>query len=345
MKKIKLISAISFVCCICLILPSCKVNRKYSQTYIDYFDTVTTFTVYGVTRRNADRSEEILESELERYHKLFDIYNSYDGINNLKDVNDNAGISSVTVDSEIIELIDFSVKMYEVTSGHVNVAMGSVLSLWHNCRAEAASDPDSASVPSESELREADMHTEIDSIKINKENGEVYITDRETSIDVGAVAKGYVAERIADKLVYEGYEDFVLSLGGNIVTRGCKERGALWQIGIEDPQDTSKSLFSLELMERSLVTSGSYQRYYTVNGEHYHHIIDPFTLRPENEYVSVSVISEDSAVADAYSTALFNMSLVEGMKLVAETEGVEAMWVTSSGEKLFSENFEAYIVS
>ncbi len=346
MKKQRILGIISLICCICAVLPSCAVLKKrYSETYLDYFDTVTSFTVYGVTEKKSDAANKLLKDELEKYHRLFDIYNTYNGIANIKTINDNAGISPVAVDKELIEFLEYSVYVYGFTSGYVNIAMGSVLSIWHSFREKAVNEPENAELPNIADLRKADLHTDINNIVINKEKSEVYIKDVKTSIDVGAVAKGYAAQRIADKLTDEGYGNFVLSLGGNIVTRGKKENRASWQAAIEDPTDTSKTLCSLSLTDKALVTSGSYQRYYTVNGERYHHIINPRTLMPENEYLSVSVICEDSALADVLSTALFNMPIEDGAKLVSETDGAEAMWVSTSGEKIYSEKFESYIVS
>lgn len=335
---------IAFICALFPFLSSCSYNKRYSETYLDHFDTVTTFTVYGLSKRDADSAKQLLEFELDRYHKLFDIYNTYDEITNIKTVNDNAGRLPVSVDSEIIDLLEYSVSVYNLTSGYVNVAMGSVLSIWHKFRQDAVGSPDSAELPDMEKLREAEGHTDIRNIVIDEEKGTVYINDPNMSIDVGAIAKGYSAQRIAERLEDKGYKNFVLSIGGNVVVRGAKEKGASWQAAIEDPADTSKNLCSIALSDNALVTSGSYQRYYTVDGERYHHIIDPVTLMPKNEYLSVSVICENSALADALSTAIFNMSLEDGQRLVESLDGVEVMWVTSSEKIVYSENFEDHIV-
>ncbi|MBQ7384091.1 MAG: FAD:protein FMN transferase [Clostridia bacterium] len=345
MKNNNFFKVVSLLCCLIFILPSCAKTRKYSETYLDYFDTVTSFTVYGVTKKEAEYAIQALEGELERYHRRFDIYNEYDGIANLKSVNDSAGISPVCVDGELIELLEYGVSVHSITSGYVNIAMGSVLKLWHNCRKEANTSPESAKIPDEAALREAALHTDIKNININADKGEVYISDKQTAIDVGAIAKGYVAQRIFETLKALGYKNFVLSIGGNVIAAGYKEKDLPWQVGVDNPSDTSKTLCSLSLTDKSLVTSGSYQRYYTVDGNRYHHIIDPFTLVPKNDFLSVSVISEDSALADAMSTALFNMPYDMGAELVLKTDGLEAMWVTRDGEILYSENFKSYIIT
>ncbi|MBO5415723.1 MAG: FAD:protein FMN transferase [Clostridia bacterium] len=343
MKTKNFFRAVSLLSCILFLLPSCARTQRYSETYLDYFDTVTSFTVCGVSKKEADAANYTLQDELERYHQLFDIYNEYDGIANLKDINDNAGIAPVCVDSELIELLEYCVSVHDMTSGYVNIAMGSVLMLWHTCREEARSAPDSARIPDEALLREAAAHTNISSINIDKNKNEVYISDKHTSIDVGAVGKGYAAQRIAEKLKACGYKDFILNIGGNVIASGSKSNDNPWKVGIENPSDTTKTLCSLSLTDKVLVSSGSYQRYYTVDGKRYHHIIDPFTLMPQNTYLSVSVVCDDSALADAMSTALFNMPYSVGYELVSNTDGLEAMWVTQSGECLYSENFQSYI--
>ena len=258
-------------------------NNKYSETYTEYFDTVTTFTVYNIKKNEVETVSKVVNDELQKYHRLFDIYNEYDGIVNLKNVNDNAGQTPLTVDSELIDFLTYAVKAYELTEGYVNVAMGSVLKLWHECRTESLNS-EYARLPDAILLEEAGKHIDINSIEIDEENLTVFITDKDTAVDVGAIGKGYAAQKIYDLLKRLGYNDFILSLGGNVVASGTKNNSSKWQIGIQSPENTSKNLCTVEITNTSVVTSGSYHRYYTVDGINYHHIINPYTLYPENYY-------------------------------------------------------------
>ena len=137
----------------------------------------------------------------------------------------------------------------------------------------------------------------------------------------------------------------LLSLGGNVETIGTKADGKPWRVGVQNP-DTSAAkayLHVLKLTDTCLVTSGTYQRYYEVDGVRYHHIIDPDTLMPGNTYDSVTILCNDSARADALSTAVFNMDPETGMAFVEAQDGVEALWVYPDGTEAQSSGFGAYV--
>lgn len=227
----------------------------------------------------------------------------------------------------------------------VNVAMGSVLSVWHEYREHGLSDPDRAQVPDMGVLQKAAEHMDVRNIHIDREKSTVYLSDPSMRLDVGAVAKGYAARRICEKLRQDGVTSALISIGGNVQTIGAKENGKPWRVGIQNP-DTLASisyLHVLELQDLALVTSGNYQRYYQVDGVRYHHIIDPETLMPRQELASVTILCPDGGRADALSTAVFNMPLEEGMRFVESAEDVEAFWVCEDGREVFSSGFEKYV--
>jgi thiamine biosynthesis lipoprotein len=174
------------------------------------------------------------------------------------------------------------------------------------------------------------------------EKGSVTLTDPEMKLDVGAVAKGYATECIARHLETQGITGYILNVGGNIRAVGAKADGESWAVGIENPNG-GDYLEYLNIRGQSVVTSGSYQRYYYVDGKAYHHIIHPDTLMPADNFVSVSVICKDSGFGDAMSTALFCLSLEEGLKLVESVSGLEAMWLTHDGEKTVSSGWNEYV--
>ena len=300
MKKFKSAAVIFIIITVMLPLLSCSGSRAcYESTWFDLFDTVCTVRAYAANRECFDRSAEKILELLEKCDRLFDIYNGYDGINNLKTVNENAGISSVAVDAEIIDLLEFSKEMYELTDGRMNIMIGALTSVWHKYREE-----DAGKLPPESELEVASGHIDISSLVVDREKSTAYISDPYASLDVGAVAKGYAARLILETLPQTELESAVVNLGGNIVTYGAKPDGSLWRVAVEKA-DSGEYIDTYELADMSVVTSGDYQRYYMVDGEKYHHIIDPQTLYPAAAHTQVSVICADPALADAMSTALF----------------------------------------
>ena len=297
-----------------------KVNNR---VFYDYFDTVCVLYDYtGMESESFSSLSKSVEAAIGHYHRLFDIYREYDGINNLATVNRLAGTEPVKVSEEIIELLLFSKEMYNLTGGKVNIAMGSVLSLWHELRYAPENE---RRIPTKAELSALSVHTSIDSIIIDEKNSTVSFADPDLKIDVGAIAKGYTAELIKKELSEEGYSGLVLDMGGNLCAVGKKPNGEGWKSGIRNPLyfEGAEEPYArtVTLFDDSLVTSGVYERYYVVDGIRYHHIIDPETLMPESRYLSVSVQTSDSGVADALSTAIFNMDLEEAEKFVKSFNG------------------------
>lgn len=347
MKKIlSLFTTAVLVICLAACSATNK-KTKYNAYYFDFFDTATTITGYTETKEEFDAVCAEIKAQLNEYHRLFDIYTRYDGLNNLVTVNDvkSGEHQTVKVDKKIIDMLTFSKEMYEKTDGKVNIAMGSVLRIWHNYRTWGLDDPENAELPPMDRLREAATHTDINNVIIDRENSTVFLADPDMTLDVGAIAKGYAAERVAEYLENKGITSFIINLGGNIRTVGLNGENEPFKAGIENPDTSNEDVPFIEFLElesMSLVTSGSYQRFYTVNGVNYHHLIDPATLMPGTNYLSVSVVTRDSGLGDALSTALFLMSEEEGRALIEATEGAEAMWVYPDGRQVYSEGFENY---
>lgn len=297
-----------------------KEKQVYQTVFLDVFDTVTTLRGYEESEQAFQQRAEQVHQALQEYHKLFDIYNDYPG--GLKQVNDNAGLSPVQVDRAVLDLLKDCRDYYELTQGRVNVAMGSVLYLWHEAREAGLNDPEHAALPEMEKLKEAAKHTSFDTVLLDEQAGTVFLSDPSQRLDVGAVAKGWTAQRVS-QLLPEGY---MLNLGGNVCTRGVKPGGGKWNIAVQSPNAGEDNLCVVSLAGQSLVTSGDYQRSYTVDGKRYHHIIDPDTLMPSEHWRSVSILCDDSGLADCLSTALFLLPLEEG-KALAEQYNVEVMWV------------------
>ena len=325
-----------------------KIVRKSRMNY-DYFDTVSYVFSY------ANDEEEIFNSNaakvfdiLGEYHVLFDIYNIHydeDGnkINNLYTVNKNAGKEPVVVDQKLIDFLLYTKEIYKITNGETNVMFGSVLNIWHKAR-ESASLLDKYYVPSLEDLETANNYTSIELLEIDDENNTVFISDDKARIDVGAIGKGYATEKAGQYLESIGCNAYVLNIGGNIRIIGTKLDGTGWDTGITNPRrktynDPQFSLY-LNIKETSCVTSGDYERYYTVDGQRYHHIIDKDTLMPSEYFASITILVKDSGLADALSTALFSMPYEDGKNLVDSLEDVEVIWIDLEGKVTYTDGVQ-----
>lgn len=299
------------------------------RSFYDYFDTVGTFYDYNnSTEADFERLADRVEAVLSEYHKLYDIYREYDGITNLATLNKTAGTGPIKVDRKIIDLLLFSKEMYGTTDGRVNVAFGAVLSIWHDYRTAGIE------LPPTDLLSSAEEHTDINSVIIDEENLTVEILDHELSLDVGAVGKGFAVEAVAKMLEDEGRGGYVLDVGGNLRAIGKKPNGSGWSAGIINPDRASSQtyVYTMTVSDCALVTSGTYERFYTVGGINYHHIINPETLMPTEYYLSVSVKSGSSATSDALSTAIFNMKYDEVLSFVKAHPDLFVVLVMPSGE-------------
>lgn len=323
-----------------------KELNKYQSEFLMLFDTVTRIVGYSESKEEFKEYSQIIHDDLKEYHQLYDIYNDYEGINNIKTINDNAGIKPVKTDERIIELLKFSKELYEKTNGKTNIAFGAVLKIWHKYRTEGIEDPENASLPTDEELKIANEHTNIEDMIIDEENSTVFLKDPLMSLDVGAIAKGYATEQASKMARDSGMHSGLLSVGGNVrAINNNATTNEPWNVGIQNPdREAEKSVIEVvKLDNSSLVTSGDYERYYTVDGEKYNHIIDPDTMYPSKYFTAVSIISKNSGVSDALSTAIFCMPFEEGLEFINSMPETEAMWIFSDKTIKYSDNFESFI--
>lgn len=345
MKKIPFLSLII----ISLLMAGCTVQgkseySKYTYEFLGAFDTFIQFMGYAKSQEEFEAMTQIGQARFLELHKLYDIYNDYEGINNVKTINDNAGIKPVEVRQEIIDLILLSKEWYHKSNGKCNIALGSMLSIWHDYREEGIDNPPAAKLPPLNDLKNAMQYTDINKVIVDKEKRTVYLEDKNMRLDVGAVAKGYASEVVADELAAKGYTSFIISSGGNVRTVGQPRDGLRkkFGIGLQDPNGNPKDpeeppIETVFLVDQSVVTSGDYQRFYTVDGKKYHHLIDPVTLMPADYFRAVTIITEHSGFADFMSTTLFLTPYEEGLEL-ANKLGVDAIWIMKDGTMIATDN-------
>jgi FAD:protein FMN transferase len=325
---------------------------RYTETYYDAFDTLVQVVAYAETETQFREQTAVFHDRLLELHQLFDIYNTYEGINNIKTINDSAGIKPVKVEQEIIDLILYAGEWSERTGGAFNIALGPVLKVWHSYREEALYDPASAKLPPLEMLQQAAQFGDIEQVVVDEEMMTVYLPDSRMSLDVGAVAKGYALELAATEIEAAGLHSAIISAGGNIRTIGSPLDGKrdYWGIGVQDPDasivgGSEKLLDVIYLKDGSVDTSGDYQRYYLVDEELIHHLIDPQTLMPATHFRAVTVIANDSGFADLMSTALFLIPYAESLALAEQYDNLEVMWIMHGGEIRTTSGMQQYLKS
>ncbi|MET3618298.1 thiamine biosynthesis lipoprotein [Peptoniphilus olsenii] len=354
MKRTKIFIFIAMT----LILVGCsssKINKleRYDREFYETFDTVINISIYSDDKKFAKDNLQFAEDRFKELTKIFDNYKTYTGVNNVKTINDNAGIKPIEVDETLFNLIEFSIDNYHNYSTNNNIAMGPVIKKWNSYRElyENGSTEDevinelNSSLPLQEELESLRDYINIDKIKLDKNNKTVFI-DEGMSIDLGATAKGYATEIVAKELEERGVNSAIISAGGNVRIIGLPGDGReYFKIGIQNPDLNSDKAAILVMKLKgdvSAVTSGDYQRYFEVDGKRYSHIINPDTLAPTSKIKSLTVINKDSGLADFLSTAAFNSTDDEIKKMAKETNS-EIIWIDENFKIHMTEGAAKYI--
>ncbi len=348
-KEMQYFGGLLFLVLLCFSLSACGKRERYQDQFTDVFNTASMIIGYEESEEAFQKKAEQIHESLLHYHRLFDVYTDYPGLENLKKVNEEAGKAPVKVDPDIMALLKFGKEIAESTDGKVNIAYGAVLSLWHDKREAGIADPENASLPNDAALLEAAKHCNIEDLILDEENSTVYFKDPNLKLDVGGIAKGWAVERVAELLEKEGGKSYLLNIGGNLRAIGRKGDGTKWICPVQNPfyidgEEDNPYAVSGEIEDISLVTSGDYERYFTVDGVRYAHIVDPKTRYPANGHRSVTILTKDSGVADALSTALFILSVEEGKTLIEQMKqdystDIEAMWVEPDHSIAYTEQF------
>lgn len=342
-----------FIFCVILFLSLCCVsctkseNEKYSKTFFGVFDTEISFSAYAKNEDEFNKYFDILESEFKKYHGLYSSFSDYTE-NNIKTINDNAGVKPVKVNSDIIELLEFSMENYKNISNKTNVSIGSVSHLW---QVERDNSVDlKGKLPNDDLIKEGLKHTDVTKIKIDKGNSTVFLEDKYMRLDVGAIAKGFTVEKVMNFLKEKGLKNAIISAGGNVKAIGKpQEKGKeKWGVGIQTPEYDKTNIELTDVIftdAKSVVTSGDYQRFYFVDGKAYNHIIDPDSGYPKDDIKSVTVITEDSGIADFLSTSLFLESVDNGKEILKKVKNAEAFWIMKDGSIHYTEGMEKLLKS
>ena len=283
-----------------------------------YFDTVISVEIYDPdAQEQLDHCFEICEryeNMLSRTVEGSDVYR----INH-------ANGESTGISTETARLLQTGLHYSEISGGAFDITIAPLSILWDFKNNDGT-------IPAKVDIDEARSHVGYENVELDGTT--VTLKDPEAAIDLGALAKGYIADRIKHYLVSQGIESGIINLGGNILTIGSKPDGSAYNIGIQKPFDKrNASITSVKVSGQSVVSSGNYERYFEKDGKIYHHILDPKTGYPvENDLYEVTIICDNSIIGDCLSTTCFALGLEKGMELIEETDGVEALFITSDYE-------------
>lgn len=324
------------VLALCLLPSFSLAQEKRSASFFGTFDTIVTLVAYTDTEAEFVRCLSIAQGEMTRLHQIFDAYHAYDGVNNLCLVNQQAGQGPMAAEPELIALLLHVQEWRTSYSAAVNPAMGQVLSLWHSAR-------ETKTVPKDSALKEAAAHCRFEDLLLDESAGTIAFADSQLKLDVGAVAKGYAAQLTADKLRESGFSSFILNAGGNVVCGDAALGRDCWNIAVEAADGVS-ALGIVGISNLAVVTSGDYQRYFTLDGTQYHHLIDPTTLYPAQYMHAVTVLHASSGLADFLSTAAFLCPYEESRALIESIPGTEACWTLMDGTVEMTDGFQSLLL-
>ncbi|HOO68249.1 MAG TPA: FAD:protein FMN transferase, partial [Bacilli bacterium] len=309
----------------------CGCSKTNVETYnMLYMDTYIEVKLYDVDEDTANDLFSDIDNIYEEYDHMADRYTSYDNLINVYYLNNELDVNEeVEISSELSDLIEYGINTYNITDGYVNIAIGNLVDVWKSYREEGTS------IPSLDELNNCGSN-DINDIVLN---GNTYMKTSDVKLDLGSYVKGYVTELVGNYLESKGYTKYLINAGGNVKV-GDSYKDSEYIVGLEEPFNTSTIYKKIYVENESVVTSGSYQRYYEYDGVIYNHIINPYTLYPENYTKSVSVITEDSGYADVLSTYLFILPIEDGINIVNNLDNIEAIWYND--DIYYSEGFSNY---
>ena len=296
-------------------------NNNTSSDYINrkelLMGTTVSVTIYDST------DEKILDKIFKKVKELEETLSINENGTLVDKINNAAGIKPIEVDDDTYTIIKKGVEYSKLSDGLFDISIGPIVKLWNIGLPEAR-------VPTQEEINEKLPLVNYEDIELNDEEQTVYLKRKGMMLDLGGIAKGYTADIISDILTEEGVKSAIIDLGGNIFTHGSKVDGSDWKVGIQNPFNTRGNIVAtISASNKSIVTSGIYERYIEENGKFYHHILSPFTGYPyENEIAGITIVSDNSIDGDALSTSVLAMGVDKGMEFVNNIDGLDAIFIT-----------------
>ena len=313
-----------------LLCSGCGTTKEPLTATDFYFDTVIKILLYDTN------DQKILDDAMELCQQYEKKFSRTIETSEISKINNSKG-TPVTVSDETIELLKKGIHYSKLSNGAFDLTIAPLSNLWNF-------KDNTGTIPSDEEIKEKCSHINYENILIK--GNTVTLLDPEMSIDLGGIAKGYVADQLKEFFISKGIEHGIIDLGGNVLLIGNKPDGSDFHIGIQKPFDErNETIASLSVHDKSVVSSGIYERYFKINDQIYHHILNPFTGFPyENNLLSVTIISDSSVDGDALSTTCFSLGLEKGMELIDQLENTEAVFITKDYKLHYSKNIEDIII-
>lgn len=337
MRK-KFITILTTLCLLVGLLSGCVFPTSKNEVSNSgfYFNTIINITLYNTN------NSKLIDDCFDIAHKYENMFSNTIPESDISKINDNAGIKSVKVNPETIELLNSAIKYCELSNGKFDITIGKLSELWNiskisqNIKNDENITDDSV-IPKESDILALVNHINFHNIIIDSNS--VYLSDSDAKIDLGGIAKGFVADKMKEYLLENGINSAIINLGGNVLTIGSNSNGNSFNVGIQKPFNKSGEIITkISVISKSVVTSGIYERYYKVDDVIYHHLLDSKTGYPiNNNLLSVTIISDSSTEGDALSTICFSLGLDEGMNLINQTDNIEAIFITDDYELHYSD--------
>lgn len=301
-------------------------NNQSSSYSKDYF-SLGTINKVTILNQSKSKSNQLLIECGNILNDIDEKMSTHIDNSEVCQINKNAGIEAVKVSDDTFYVINEAIKYSKLSNGGFDITIGPLVDLW-------GIGTDNAKVPSLDEIKSKLTLINYKNIILDEGNKTVKLSQKNMDIDLGGIAKGFAADKIANYLKEEGVNNAIINLGGNIYTIGYKEKNTPFKVGIQDPtQPRGNSIATIEASNISVVTSGIYERYLEKDNKLYHHMLSPFTGFPfENNLTSVTIISDKSINCDALSTSAFGLGLEKGMKLIESVDNVDAVFITQDKE-------------
>ncbi len=293
-----------------------------------------TFVSVRIAAPDEKTASDALDAAFRKAEELEFLFSPSIPESELNAVNASAVTQETEASAIFCELLRESLVFSEISGGAFDCGIGTLISLW-------GIGTERAGVPSGTKIAELLHPPAHEVISVNENT--MRFSDKRVQLHFGAIAKGFIADEMKETLLGHGIESGTLSLGGNILTLGCKNEDEPWVIGITDPFSPDRITATVEVRDLSVVTSGGYERYFEENGVSYHHILDPRTGYPSDSGLAgATILAESSMQCDALSTAVFVLGAQDGLALIEGLEGVECVLITEDGTILQSSGMDAY---
>ncbi len=278
-----------------------------------------------VVAQDSSAANQYIDLAIEEISRIEKLISSWDPDSQTSLINKNAGISPVTVDQELFNLIQRAIQISKVTDGAFDISYASMDKVWKF-------DGSMKQLPGEEEIRSSVEKVGYENIILDPSNTSVFLKKPGMRIGFGAIGKGYAADKAKELLISKGVEAGIINASGDMNTWGKQTNGEEWKVAITNPMDKIKAFALLPVYNSAVVTSGDYEKYVSFNGVRYSHIIDPRTGYPAKGIISATVFAPKAEMADALATSVFVMGIDAGINRINQIPNVECIIIDDKGE-------------